>query len=520
MDRYDWSGVDHLASEIASMERARGNGAGVSESELREAYDRLCEQLRPAVSEMIRVLLRDPKATERVANEFLDRVPLMLPVRSGAQIPCSRWIASALIDFVYHTNPAAQDALNPQEAHLLQGLMDAELRAPLNIEELNLIDRVRGILTPDEFLVWYDYVVNGYALTDIAALHQESPTWVEQTLQRARKKLWDAVTTDTSRRTRTDVFGQSLTWLGVLRLYDHSSVAHSVATDGTVAGVAFAEEHRYSDSRGNYAAYIACAFRWKDYQFEELGELGENCNPRCMITPDGDKVVVSSDACQLRWDAEQGVQRLIAPDHVYAINACGDVLVGESEGRAVRWNSNGKEPLSDETPSAARAVSPNGKYIAGHIRRQAVCWDTATGVIRRLGTLGGEQSEALAISKDGSVIVGKSDGRAFRWTPDMGMCALSQSEEEVSQAHSVSYDGARIVGEALDEAGGVYAFLWTQDDEMQNLNVLFAHLRELGATLERAYAISPNGRYIVGEGYCVETERKEAFLIDLGELAT
>ncbi|MFN3689624.1 MAG: hypothetical protein ACK4UU_01715, partial [Fimbriimonadales bacterium] len=84
---------------------------------------------------------------------------------------------------------------------------------------------------------------------------------------------------------------------------------------------------------------------------------------------------------------------------------------------------------------------------------------------------------------------------------------------------SVSYDGRRIVGEALNQDSSVYAFLWTEDDGMQDLNVLFAHLREMGTTLERAYAISPNGRYIVGEGYCTETNRKEAFLIDLGELA-
>ncbi len=514
-----WSEADRLAFEIASLEEAVRNGAGVSETELGEAYSRLHALLRDAVSQMARALVRDVRTAERIANEFLERVPLILPVRAGAKIPCSRWIAGAVIEFVYHAFGTAQKALSEHDARLLESLADAEPHAPLSVDELDLIDRVRGVLTPDEFLVWYDYVINSYSVAEIAHLHQESPSWVEQTLQRARQKLWDAITIDKARRTKTDVFGQSLTWLGTLPLYDHSSVAYSVASNGTVAGVAFAEEHRYSDSRGNYATYIACAFRWKDYQFMELGELGENCNPRCAVSLDGDKIVISSDTCQLLWDTLHGVQRFEGNGSVYAMNACGNVLVGESEGRAVRWGDRRIEPLSGETPSVALAVSPNGRYIVGRIRDQAVCWDTASGVVRRLGTLGGESSEARAVSQDGTVIVGKSDGRAFRWTPETGMCALSQREDEISQAHSVSYDGRRIVGEALDEAGGVYAFLWTEEDGMQDLNVLFAHLRTLGATLERAYAISPNGRYIVGEGYCAETERKEAFLIDLGELA-
>lgn len=519
MGNYDWSRVDQWAFEIADLEAAFRDGAGVSESELDAAYKRLRELLRPPVAQMVGALIRDSKAAERIVSEFLERVPLILPVRSRARIPCSHWIGGAVIDFVYHATAEAQGVLSEQEMQALQSLVGVESRAPLSAEELDLFDRVRSILTPDEYLVWYDYVVNGYAVAEIAQLHQESRSWVEQILQRARKKLWETITTDTARRTHTDVFGQSLTWLGVLRLYDHSSVAHSVASDGTVAGVAFAEDHRYTDRIGNYAVYIACAFRWHDYQFMELGELGENCNPRCMITPDGEKVVVSSDTCQIHWDSERGIQRLIANSFVYGMNACGDVLVGELGGRAVRWKDGDAEPLCDETPSVARAASPDGKFIAGRIGNQAVCWDMASGVVRRLGTLGGEQSEALAVSRDGSVIVGKSDGRAFRWTSETGMCALRQHEDDISQAHSVSYDGRRIVGEALDENGGVFAFLWTEEDAMQDLNVLFAHLRTMGTRLERAYGISPNGRYIVGEGYCAETNRKEAFLIDLGELA-
>lgn len=519
MRQHDWSQIDQLAGEIAELEAALHDGTSVSVAELNAAYARLQELLRPEVMQMVNALIRDSKAAEQMVTEFLERVPLLLPMRSKSGIPCSRWIAGAVIEFVYHTNTEAQSLLSEQEQEILQSLMGVEPSTPLSGAELDLIDRVRSVLMPDEFLVWYDYIINGYAITKIAELHQESPRWVEQTLQRARQKLWETVTADTARHTYTDVFGQSLTWLGVLRLYDHSSVAHSVANNGAVAGVAFAEEYRYTDRVGNYAVYSACAFCWHDYQLTELGELGENCNPRCMITLDGEKVVVSSDAYQIHWDTEQGAQRSVADGSVHGMNACGDILVGEVDGRAVRWKNGEMEPICNESPSVARAVSPDGKFIVGRIGNQAVCWDTVSGVVRRLGTLGGEQSEALSVSRDGSVIVGKSDGRAFRWTPETGMCALSPREDDLSQAHSVSYDGKRIVGEALNEDGELFAFLWTEEDAMQDLNVLFAHLRTMGTRLERAYSISPHGRYIVGEGYRAETNRKEAFRIDLGELA-
>jgi uncharacterized membrane protein len=230
-----------------------------------------------------------------------------------------------------------------------------------------------------------------------------------------------------------------------------------------------------------------------------LGELGENCQPRCITNGDGSAVFVSSTACSLRWTLEHGVQRDLKNGYIHAVNADGKVLVGEQDGCAVQWNHDAVEVLAQDNPSAAYGVSADGKYIVGHIRHQAVRWDVS-GAIQRLGTLEGGQSEARAISRDGNVVVGKSDGRAFRWTPNEGMCALRQADEDISQAHSVSYDGTRIVGEALDEQSGLCAFLWTPEDGMQDLNVLFAHLRATGEVLERAYAISPNGRYIVGEG--------------------
>ncbi|GIV04529.1 MAG: hypothetical protein KatS3mg016_0104 [Fimbriimonadales bacterium] len=49
---------------------------------------------------------------------------------------------------------------------------------------------------------------------------------------------------------------------------------------------------------------------------------------------------------------------------------------------------------------------------------------------------------------------------------------------------------------------------------MEDLNSTYASLLTNGSVLVAAYAISPDGRYIVGQGYNAATGRREAFLLD------
>jgi hypothetical protein len=51
---------------------------------------------------------------------------------------------------------------------------------------------------------------------------------------------------------------------------------------------------------------------------------------------------------------------------------------------------------------------------------------------------------------------------------------------------------------------------------MEDLNTTYASLLTNGSVLWVARAISPNGRYIVGEGYNAARGRNEAFLLDTG----
>jgi probable HAF family extracellular repeat protein len=68
-----------------------------------------------------------------------------------------------------------------------------------------------------------------------------------------------------------------------------------------------------------------------------------------------------------------------------------------------------------------------------------------------LGTLGGAESEAWAVSADGSVVVGiaqdaTGEWRGFRWTAQTGMIALGTRPFSPDGSLDVSADGSVVVG--------------------------------------------------------------------------
>jgi probable HAF family extracellular repeat protein len=84
-----------------------------------------------------------------------------------------------------------------------------------------------------------------------------------------------------------------------------------------------------------------------------------------------------------------------------------------------------------------------------------------------------------------------------------------------SEAYGASADGSVVVGSAQNAAGRYRAFRWTASGGgMEDLNTTYASLLTNGSELRSAYAISPDGRYIVGVGYNAATGRLEAFLLD------
>ena len=173
----------------------------------------------------------------------------------------------------------------------------------------------------------------------------------------------------------------------------------------------------------------------------------------------------------------------------------------------------------------ALGVSADGRVVVGYsndyfVRMHAFRWTQATGM-QDLGALpGGSWSEAYGVSADGSVVVGYAYNaagrlRAFRWTQATGMQVLGTLPGgDRSVALDVSADGSIVVGGAANAAGQRRAFRWTAAGGVEDLNITYASLLTDGSELWGAFAISPDGRYIVGWGYNAATRRYEAFLLD------
>jgi len=146
--------------------------------------------------------------------------------------------------------------------------------------------------------------------------------------------------------------------------------------------------------------------------------------------------------------------------------------------------------------SDARAVSSDGSVVVGAADNsigdpRAFRWTAATG-IQNLGTLGGDWSEATDVSADGSIIVGwayDANGiyRAFKWTSATGMQDLGAGD--YSKAYGVSADGSVIILDIYPNA-----YRWTQAGGLQDIG-------NLGGSSSSASDVSDNGSSICGTSY-------------------
>jgi len=341
--------------------------------------------------------------------------------------------------------------------------------------------------------------------------------------------VWSVVSA--SSLVATAGWSQTLTWLGTLG--GPLSLAYGVSADGSVV-VGF------SLSQGQSGNPVR-AFRWTQATgMQDLGALGSNWFNQSTahgVSADGSVVVGWANGSNpqiraFRWTQATGMQDLgdlgSRFSVAYGVSADGSVVVGATanaaaQERAFRWTqATGMQDLGTlpgSSESEAHGVSADGSVVVGLARNasglvRAFRWTQATGM-QDLGTLGGTESTARSASADGSVVVGwarnaANQSRAFRWTATGGMQDLGTLGGNYSDAAGVSADGSVVVGTSDRRA-----FRWTAAGGMEDLNQTYASLLTNGSLLTSAFAISPDGRYIVGEGYNAAAGRyNEAFLLD------
>ncbi len=281
-------------------------------------------------------------------------------------------------------------------------------------------------------------------------------------------------------------------------------------------------------------------------------ESGQCCIRSNMLSADGSTVVGDSYLADnstlhaFRWSASGGMVDIDNTGNPFSfstgVSGNGSVVVGYAEfggnatSYAFRWTqAGGMVSLgslggvnSDGYGSDAFGISADGSTIVGdailtdNSTDHAFRWTAATGMVD-LGTLGGTDSWATAVSANGSVIAGYSEltgnptfngnpvSDAFRWTAATGMVNLgtlggtADANGTGSYAIGISADGSTIVGfSVLADNSTDHAFRWTQVTGMVDLGTL-------GGTNSYAQAVSATGKIIVGGSETTGNATTDAF---------
>jgi uncharacterized membrane protein len=245
------------------------------------------------------------------------------------------------------------------------------------------------------------------------------------------------------------------------------------------------------------------------------------------ISDDGSVIVgayythVGAQPQAFRWTAEEGLDPFfLGVNHFNSIardvSADGSVIVGDGRfwtaGPFFRWTAS--DGLTDIREALAYAVSADGRVIVGGAYR----WSANEGPMVVPSLPGADViTNSWDVSADGSIVVGSGvspvDGQlhpnseAFRWTAETGTVGLGDlpGGNLSSAALAVSSDGSVIVGhgETGDELVNVQATLWT--DEL-GIVALKDYLVSNGVTnldgwrLVHATGVSADGRTIIGDG--------------------
>jgi probable HAF family extracellular repeat protein len=175
------------------------------------------------------------------------------------------------------------------------------------------------------------------------------------------------------------------------------------------------------------------------------------------------------------------------------------------------------------TNSNALAVNDNGMVVgssstSGNVSTHAFVWTQAGGMVD-LGTLGGSFSHAVAVNNNGMVVgssstVGNLSIHAFVWTQAGGMVDLGTLGGRDSNAVAVNNNGM-VVG-SIDTAAGSRAFVWTQSTGMVDLGTF-------GGSNSQALGVNDNGMVVgasslPGGGHHAFMWTQEGGMIDLGTL--
>jgi probable HAF family extracellular repeat protein len=227
------------------------------------------------------------------------------------------------------------------------------------------------------------------------------------------------------------------------------------------------------------------AFRYQSGTFTELTDMGPN--PMAVAVSDNGQDIAGysvkvgdSTIHALAWlggsTSLTDLGSLDGPSQAFGISDNGIIVGYQNNGaqnRATSWTFDGTvhattlamPPSTDE--SVANAISRDGSTIVGYVTtiatQSAVMWQgsTVTYLSANPGSVSSEQ--AFAVSQTGKIIVGASDGGAFRWTENTGMqnlgtllsnAGVNMTGITLTSAGGISDDGTHIITTAIVDSSG------------------------------------------------------------------
>jgi probable HAF family extracellular repeat protein len=272
------------------------------------------------------------------------------------------------------------------------------------------------------------------------------------------------------------------------------------------------------------------AFRWTAAsKYQVLGDLGSSIGSIAFATSAKGSVVVgqappgTASFGAFWWNATRGMVAIPPPMQLgNAVTADGMMVAGGDAwwktsgqsgtfgpfpGNPDQTQAYGLAGTSQAPIAVGAALNGSGPFGATN---HAFRW-TPAGGLQDLGLTTGDESIALAISADGSVVVGEArDGsgfwRAFRWTAATGMQDIGTLGGPESAAYAVNKDGSVIVGTSLTSGstGSNHAFRWTATTGIQDLRSLLdtagVHGADNWVSIDTANGVSADGTLIVGYG--------------------
>lgn len=313
------------------------------------------------------------------------------------------------------------------------------------------------------------------------------------------------------------------TWASIQNIPDlpngtHSTTALAVSSDGTVvAGMSNGgggfQPFLWTQSTGSVAAY--------SNNYPVFGQFNALSGDGSTIA--GFYTISSGNIQAIRWSASNGLQFLSSQySTANDLSSDGSIVVGSYypllNGRlqAFRWTpSTGIQQLSPgpmNLQSEALACSSDGSVIVGRITGPGTSpspyiWTQSTGMV----LLTDNPGTATAVSSHGDVVAGylgnnlyNTQQTAFRWTPSTGFQTISPLPQTIFSLYptAMSADGSVVVGQVGLNAQGD-GWVWTADqgtrsirDILQSAGIDMSQWQEINV-----FDVSADGRTIVADAY-------------------